>query len=127
MTKNLTGTGASQAVALTSADLTTLGDGTINVSDGRSSRSTSHASQEGRKKNKDLFSRIQDILYRYPVSPIINIIDHPVYLTSDLKMLRARNCKLIDALDIIKMTFMRWSIKDFYDNIYSKEDCGLIS
>lgn len=97
--------------------------GKIDVGDGGSSDKSSGAIKKGRKENKDLFSRVQELLFRFPVSPIINIIDHPVYLSSNLKMLRARNCKLLDILDIIKMTFMRWSIKDFYDNIYSKDDC----
>lgn len=97
--------------------------GTIDDSDGRSSNNSSHASEKGGKKNKDLFSSIQTILFRFPVSPIENIIDHPAYLESNLRMIRGRNCKLQDALEVIKVTFMRWSMKDFYDNIYSKPDC----
>lgn len=92
-------------------------------SDRGCSSTTSGPSQKKRKENKSLFSELQTLIYRFPVSPLINIVDHPVYLESSLKMIRARECKLIDALEVIKMTFMRWTIKDYYDNIYSKHDC----
>lgn len=90
---------------------------------GSGDQTSENSVKKKQRQTEDLFSAIQRILFQFPVSPIINIIDHPVYLNSKLKLLRARNCKLQDALDVIKMRFMRWSIKDFYDNIYSKPNC----
>lgn len=97
--------------------------GEINNSDGRGNSKSLDTGKKRRKENQDLFSRVQELLFRFPVSPIVNIIDHPVYLNSNLRLIRSRNCKLIDCLEVIKMTFMRWSILDYYNNIYSKEDC----
>lgn len=97
--------------------------GTINDSDGAGCNRTSHNRKKRGKEDQDLLPRVQELLFRFPVSPILGIIDHPVYLSSDLKMYRARSCKLMDVFEIIRMRFLRWSIKDYYDNIYSKEDC----
>lgn len=54
--------------------------GEINNSDGRGNSKSLDTGKKRRKENQDLFSRVQELLFRFPVSPIVNIIDHPVYL-----------------------------------------------
>jgi len=98
--------------------------GESDVSDGGCNDSNVVSSKKKRKENQDLFSKLREILFQYPVSPIINIIDHPVYTSSPLKLIRGRNCKLQDCFDLIKIIFMSWTVKDYYTNIYSKENCS---
>lgn len=98
-------------------------NGYSDAGDGGSNSESTKGRQKGRKENKDILSRVSELLFRYPISPITNIINHKVYLESDLSMIRGRNCKLNDAFDVISMRFMTWTIKDYYNNIYSKSDC----
>lgn len=90
---------------------------------GRSSRKCIARCEKSRKEDKDLLSRVQELLFRFPISPITNLINHKVYTESPLKSIRLRNCKLADAFEVISMRFTTWTIKDYYNNIYSKEDC----
>jgi len=87
---------------------------------------TSKGRKRKREENKTIFSQLREILFRYPVSPVINIINHPVYLESEIGHLRARNCKIQDFFDHIGASFISWTIKDYYTNIYGVNDCSPI-
>lgn len=89
-------------------------------------RCTSETSKRGKRKREEtptIFSQLRELLFKYPVSPIQNIINHPVYLESEIGHLRARNCKVQDTFDHISASFISWSITDFYNNIYGVEFC----
>lgn len=76
-----------------------------------------------REETETIFSNLRTLLFKYPLSPIQNIINHPVYLQSSIGHLRARNCKIQDTFDHISCSFMAWSISDYYKNIFGKSDC----
>lgn len=95
---------------------------------GSDSRTSVSGTKRRSQENKDLFSTVQRLLFQFPISPIQNIVNHKVYLDSPLKLVRGRSCKLQDVLEIIQMTFVNWTIKDYFTNIYSKPDCvGIFS
>jgi hypothetical protein len=93
----------------------------------RDDRGRSTETPERRKRKREetptIFSQLRKLLFQYPVSPIQNIINHPIYLQSKIGHLRARNCKVQDTFDHISATFISWKITEFYNNIYGKNDC----
>nr|QRQ90261.1 MAG: nonstructural protein [Parvoviridae sp.] len=76
-----------------------------------------------RQEDQTIFSQLQLLLAKYPVSPLINIVDHPVYLESKLASFRSNNGRVQDAVDVFSKKLMRYTISDFHSNIYSKSDC----
>lgn len=100
-----------------------LENGESNRDDRGRSTETSERRKRKREETPSIFSQLQQLLFKHPVSPIQNIINHPVYLKSTIGRFRARNCQVQDTFDHISATFMSWSIKDFYNNIYGIENC----
>lgn len=84
---------------------------------------TSRGTKRKRQEDQTIFSQLQTILGRYPVAPLINIVDHPVYLESPLARFRSSSCKVQDGVDVFGKKLMRYTTEDFYTNIYSKPDC----
>ena len=98
-------------------------NGESDRNDGRCNPKTSEGRKRKREEDQTIFQQLRRILFEYPMSPIVNILQHDVYLTSPIGFLRARNCKVQDTFDHIQSTMISWSIKDYYTNIYSKKNC----
>lgn len=90
----------------------------------RGCRSEPHVrAKRKREENQEVFCQLQSLLQQFPVAPLINIVDHPVYLESPIARYRASSCKIQDAIDVFSKKLMRYSIEDFHKEIYSKEGC----
>ena len=90
---------------------------------GGSGSQLSRGTKRKREENQTIFSRLLEILRKFPVTPPENIVDHPVYLKSDLASYRGNNCKVQDALDVFGKTLLTWSIEDYWNELYSKPEC----
>jgi len=103
-----------------------LENGQSDGNGGRLDTAVPETRKRKRQEDKTVFSQLREILFRFPVSPVVNIINHPVYLESDIGHLRMRHCKVQDFFDHIAASFISWSIKDYYTKIYSVNDCSPI-
>nr|QUS52533.1 NS1 [Mute swan feces associated ambidensovirus 2] len=74
-------------------------------------------------KHNDVFSQVMEFILKYPTSPVINIVDHPKYLESDIAQFRGDNIFVKNAVDVFQKKVMPWTIKDYFDNLYNKEEC----
>ena len=90
---------------------------------GGCSNAPSTGTKRKRKENQEVFSQLQSLLQQYPVAPLINIVDHPVYLESPIARYRSSSCKIQDGVDVFAKKVMRYTIEDFYTHIYSKPEC----
>lgn len=87
------------------------------------SNEISRGTKRKREEDKTIFSGLQSILQRFPITPPENIVDHPVYLNSEMARYRGNNCKVQDALDVFSKKLLPWSLEDYWTEIYSKPDC----
>lgn len=90
---------------------------------GGCSNASSSGTKRKRKENQEVFSQLQSLLQQHPVAPLINIVDHPVYLESPIARYRSSSCKIQDGVDVFAKKLMRYSVEDFYNNIYSNPEC----
>lgn len=95
----------------------------VSFRDGGSDDAPLPRRKKQRQEDTSIMAQLQRLLEQFPVSPLTNICDHPKYLESDLRFIRARKCCYQDGIDLFGKTIMRWSIEDFYNKLYSKEDC----
>lgn len=100
--------------------------GNSGAKDGRSSDELPRGTKRKREEDKTIFSGLLSILQRFPITPPENIVDHPVYLNSDMARYRGNNCKVQDALDVFSKKLLPWSLQDYWNEIYSKPDCNPI-
>ena len=54
--------------------------------------------------------------------PVINIVDHPLYLESPLAPMRSDNSIVKNVCDVFQKRIMTWSVQDFFD-FYTQPNC----
>nr|QUS52556.1 NS1 [Mute swan feces associated ambidensovirus 7] len=86
-------------------------------------RGRSSINQGKRARRKTIQQKILDFMQDHPCSPIVNIINHPDWLSDpDLKFMRADNKIVKDVIDMFMAQLCIWNFHDF-NSLYKRSEC----
>nr|QOD39601.1 NS1 [uncultured densovirus]QRG24236.1 non-structural protein 1 [Densovirinae sp.] len=89
----------------------------------KGSRGRSVTSKGKRQRRETIHQKILDFMMNYPCSPIVNIINHPLWLEDDdLKFMRADNKIVKDVIDMFMAQLCTWNLYDF-NSLYKRIEC----
>jgi hypothetical protein len=82
-----------------------------------------HKGKVKRARRETIYQKILDFMMDHPCSPIVNIINHPLWLEDDdLKFMRADNKIVKDVIDMFMAQLCTWNLYDF-NALYKRPEC----